>query len=204
MYKSFINMQFSFSTFLAAALFSQGVLAQLTPDQVVTNVKIVTSVSGNLDSVLQGLSTSTSAADVSTMGQTVVTDFQTIVTNLAGDVTAMEATPPFADGVAQPIVDALTDFVLVHQALLSTVIGKHAIFSQFGVTAPITAILRSLEAGIDSFAFAMINLIPTRQSDVTDDKDQLDSSVGNTVTLYTQLCIPSPLYPGLMPVCAAL
>ena len=40
-------------------------------------------------------------------------------------------------------------FVKVHQLLLSTVIGKHSIFAQFGVTAPIAAILRSLEAGID-------------------------------------------------------
>lgn len=34
-------------------------------------------------------------------------DFQTITTNLAGDVTAMQATSPFSDGVVQPIVDAL-------------------------------------------------------------------------------------------------
>ena len=37
----------------------------------------------------------------------------------------------------------------VHQALLSTVIDKQTIFAQFGHTAPIAAILRTLEAGID-------------------------------------------------------
>ena len=39
--------------------------------------------------------------------------------------------------------------MLVHQALLSTVIGKHSIFAQFGLTAPILVVLRSLEAIID-------------------------------------------------------
>jgi len=38
---------------------------------------------------------------------------------------------------------------MIHQAVLATVIGKHSIFAQFGVTAPIAAILRLLEAGID-------------------------------------------------------
>lgn len=37
-----------------------------------------------------------------------VSGLQTIITNLGNDVTAMDATPPFADGVTQPIVDSLT------------------------------------------------------------------------------------------------
>ena len=40
-------------------------------------------------------------------------------------------------------------FVNVHQLLLSTVIGQHSIFAQFALTAPIAAVLRTLEAGID-------------------------------------------------------
>lgn len=36
----------------------------------------------------------------------------------------------------------------------------------------------------------MIDLIPTRQTDVTGDKNQLDSSVQNTITEYEALCIP--------------
>lgn len=37
----------------------------------------------------------------------------------------------------------------VHQALLATIIGKHSIFAQFGLTAPIVAVLRTLESGVD-------------------------------------------------------
>jgi flagellar motor component MotA len=40
-------------------------------------------------------------------------------------------------------------FVLVHQALLATVIGKHGIFAQYLLTAPIASALRNLEAIID-------------------------------------------------------
>ena len=50
----------------------------------------------------------------------------------------------------------------------------------------------------------MIALIPTRTSDVTGDKNALDSSVGNTISLYEEICILSPLYPEVMPVCLAL
>jgi hypothetical protein len=55
-----------------------------------------------------------------------------------------------------------------------------------------------------AFAFAMINLIPTKQGDVTADKNSLDASVVKTVTLYKQLCIPSPLYPTLPAICIGL
>ncbi|KAJ7196436.1 hypothetical protein GGX14DRAFT_575002 [Mycena pura] len=191
--------------FAAIILVVSGVaLAALTPDQVVTNIGIVTTVSGDLNNILGTLSTSTDPDDVETIAQTVVDDFTTIVGDLAADVTAMNETPPFDDEDAEPIVEALDDFVHVHQILLATVIGQHSIFSQFGLTAPITAILRDLEAGIDSFAFAMIDLIPTKSSDVTDDRNQLDTSVGNTISQYEQLCIPSPLYPELLPICIAL
>ncbi|KAJ7212744.1 hypothetical protein B0H12DRAFT_1275872 [Mycena haematopus] len=86
--------------------------------------------------------------------------------------------PAFGDADAGPVADTLR---------------------QFGVTAPIVAVLRSLEATIDSFAFAMIDLIPTREADVSDDKNDLDMSVGNAIALYGQLCIQSPLYPALQP-----
>ncbi|KAJ6615791.1 hypothetical protein B0H10DRAFT_48348 [Mycena sp. CBHHK59/15] len=188
----------------SSILSPQGALAALTVTNVVTNIGIVTAVSGNMNDVLSGLTTSTSPSQVPTMGQTVVTDFTTIINNLGGDVTAMQATPPFGDADAQPIVDALRQFVQVHQVLLSTVIGKHSIFAQFGVTAPIASILRSLEAAIDSFAFAMINMIPTQATAVNTDKTSLDSSVGNTISTYEQICIPSVLYPGLPPICASL
>jgi hypothetical protein len=98
--------------------------------------------------------------------------------------------------------------VRVHQIVLSTLIGKRGIFAKFGATAPIAGVLRSLEAAIDvssrkhtlslsilllleqKFAFAMIDMIPTKSDDVTNDKNQLDQSVQNDIAAYQALCIP--------------
>ncbi|KAJ7070396.1 hypothetical protein B0H15DRAFT_807112 [Mycena belliarum] len=165
-------------------------LAALTGPQVVVNINQVATVSGNINSVLGGLSASTSPADVIAMSKTLVTSFTAIIQDLTGDITAMQATPPLADAAAQTIVTALDNFVFVHQALLATVIGQHSVFSRFGVTSPIAAVLRSLEATIDSFAFAMIDLIPTQSVSVQTSKATLDSSVGKATSVYEQLCLP--------------
>ncbi|KAJ7871930.1 hypothetical protein B0H13DRAFT_1895579 [Mycena leptocephala] len=197
-------MKLSIATllFTSTIVFPRAALAALTPAQVVANIEVVTSVSKSCNDVLGDLIPNLGSAK--TVGENIVTNLVKIITNLGADVTAMQATPPFIDAVAGPIVDALKEFVRVHQQLLATVIGKHGIFAQFGVTAPIAAILQSLEAAIDAFAFAMINLIPTKQGDVTADKNSLDASVVKTVTLYKQLCIPSPLYPTLPAICIGL
>ena len=117
----------SVASLFAGALFIGGALAALTPADVVTNIGIVTQVSGNLNNVLGGLSTSTRPAQVRTMSQvsgtclskrvhrlmlkfcspTVGNDFNTIISNLAAYVTAMQATPSFSDADAGPIVDTL-------------------------------------------------------------------------------------------------
>ncbi|KAJ7190646.1 hypothetical protein GGX14DRAFT_407807 [Mycena pura] len=194
-------MKLSFTPLVAAATVIGGALAALTPAQVVTNVGIVTTTSGNLNTVLGGLSTSSSPAVVASTSQTVVTDFTTIVNALVADAAAMAATEPFDDADAQPVVNALDEFVAVHQTLLSTVLSKHSIFAQFQVTAPIVAVLSDLEDEIDTFALAMINLIPTETPSVQNDQSTLDTAVGNTITTYKESCTPSPLYPIVLPVC---
>ncbi|KAJ6533701.1 hypothetical protein B0H19DRAFT_1272341 [Mycena capillaripes] len=198
-------MKLSIAAILVTSFLHPVTMAALTVTDVVINIGVVTSVSVNINSVLSGISTSTTARDVASMGQTIVAQFNVIIDRLRTDITTMQATPPFtAQADCNAIVVALRDFVLVHQALLATVIGKHAIFAQFVFTAPIAAVLRALEAIIDSFAFAMIDLIPCGAISVTNDKNGLDTSVGNSITLYSQLCIPAPLYPTLMPICVAL
>ena len=52
----------------SALLITQGTLAALTPDQVVTNINIVATLSGNTDDALSELSTSTSPSDAATIG----------------------------------------------------------------------------------------------------------------------------------------
>ncbi|KAF7332844.1 UVI-1 protein [Mycena venus] len=186
-------------------IFPQVALGALTPDGVVDNIRVVGKASADINTALGLLTPSIDlVAKAPTIAQTVVTGFTTIVKLLTADVTVMQGTPPFDDVDAGPIVDVLTNFVRIHQALLSTVIGKHSIFAQFGLAAPIAAILRSLESIIDTFAFALIAMIPTKTASVEAGKNALDTSVKNTIELYTQLCLPSPLYPLIPPVCITL
>ncbi|KAF8970482.1 hypothetical protein BDZ97DRAFT_1791674 [Flammula alnicola] len=188
---------------LSTFMLVQSAAAALTPDQVVTNIGIVTTISGNLNTAVGSLSTTPTPQQAQTTANTLTGGFSNIINDLSGDVTAMDATPAYDDADATVVVAALTAFIQVHQDLLSTVIGKHSVFAQFGATAPIAAALRSLEAIVDSFAISMINLIPTKADDVQTGAASLNTSVGNSITLYQQICVPSPLYPTIPPVCIA-
>ncbi|KAI9457215.1 hypothetical protein BJY52DRAFT_1378299 [Lactarius psammicola] len=186
----------------SVAFVAQGALAQLTVQQVVDNINIVTKVSGDANDALSRISPSTSPNEIRLVAQNLASDFNVIIQDLGIDITAMQATPPFTDcTLTLPIIESLRGFVLVHQKLLATVIGKHSIFAQFALTAPIAGVLRTLEATIDKFAFSMINMIPCAKPDVEDDQSQLDDSVGKTIKRYQQFCIPSPLYPSIQPIC---
>jgi len=48
----------------------------------------------------------------------VANNIKTIVKDLSGDVSAMQATPPFSNGVTQPIVDALRNVSIISSSVL--------------------------------------------------------------------------------------
>ncbi|PPQ96027.1 hypothetical protein CVT25_013889 [Psilocybe cyanescens] len=194
----------SVATCIVGVLFTQGALAALTPARLVTSIEAVTAASKDANTALVSISTSTKVADVKTSGKKLVAAFTTIVQSVTADVAAINVTPAFADDAADTVVNALTDFVLVHQILLSTVIGKHSIFAQFAVTTPITAILRALEAQVDALAFGLINLIPTRKPDVQESRKSLDASLTIAISTYREVCIPSPFYPSKGPTCVSV
>jgi len=170
--------------------------------------------------------------------QTLANNFNTIINALGGDVTAMQATPPFPDGVTEPIVDSLRNVSTISDvSYISDLVGRSLCAStrrfcplSLGNTASslnsvsldpfcrlsdlsklklmyvyciILDYIFSINTPCKSFAFAMIDMIPTRQNDVQSDKDQLDQSVGNSISKYEQLCVPSPLYPSRPPICAS-
>lgn len=73
---------------------------------------------------------------------------------------------------------------MVHQDLLSTVIGKHGLLSLTPFTQPIAAVLRSLESGVDTIAFGIIDSVPTCAQDATQNKNSLDSTLGDAIDTY--------------------
>ncbi|KZP00243.1 hypothetical protein CALVIDRAFT_326271 [Calocera viscosa TUFC12733] len=115
---------------------------------VMSNFQVVIMASSSLNNIVSSMSDSMSIDTVTTMGTTIVTDFTTIIGSLATDLAEMGETV-FDDAAAGQIVPVLLEFVKIHCALLSTLIGKNGIFRQFLLTAPIAVVLKTLETGID-------------------------------------------------------
>ncbi|KAF5318808.1 hypothetical protein D9619_010860 [Psilocybe cf. subviscida] len=200
-----LTMIFPFATsFIAVLALGQTALAALTPAQVVSNINNVAIISGNANSALVSLSGSSSFTQVKNTGESLATSFNLIITNVNAAVAAMSVTPAFTDIQADSVVGALNGFITIHQTLLGTVIGKRSFFGQFGATAPIAAVLRSLETCVDGFAGSLIALIPTRTSTVQMGTGQLGGTLKNSIKAYQAICIPSILYPTFMPICAEL
>jgi hypothetical protein len=75
--------------------------------------------------------------------------------------------------------------VQVHIALLSTVIGKRGLLSYTSLTAPIGAVLRTLEGVVDSLAFGIIALIPFCADDTQTKIDSLDQKFQEAKDAYS-------------------
>ena len=110
---------------LASLLFTQSAIASLTPTDVITNIKIVTTVSNNLTIYLGDLTVNSDSGTVETFAtvssvnplmiralsglQRLEQDSKTIISDLTTDATAQDATPPYPYTEAEPIVGALDD-----------------------------------------------------------------------------------------------
>ncbi|KAM3535570.1 hypothetical protein MY4038_001255 [Beauveria bassiana] len=95
-----------------------------------------------------------------------------------------QAVPPYTETNQQLICDALATFVQVHIALLSTVIGKSGLLSYKPLTAPIGAVLRTLEGVVDTLAFGIIALIPFCADDTQQRIDSLDQKFQEAKAAY--------------------
>ncbi|KAF8172715.1 hypothetical protein BJ912DRAFT_1080487 [Pholiota molesta] len=176
----------------------------LTSSQVVTSIQSVTKISASLNVSVSAVSTKTTAADMATIATSVTTGFTSIVSDVTMAVTMINGAKPFGENGADLVVDALLTVRIqhsIHQDLLSTVLGKHTIFAQFALTAPIVAVLSTLESGIDAFATALILLIPSKKHTAKEGFASLDVSVKSTIKSYSQFCIPSIFWPTIKPIC---
>jgi hypothetical protein len=191
---------------IGATVLSAGVAhaSTCTADQIVTNINVIASGAGSLSSQLGALTPNSSPDDVQSAAQSTATGLSTMVNESNADTTAMSGGPALSSADSQTVANALHSLTSATQQLLSTLTGKHSIFAQFSATAPIGSSLRSLEAALDSYTFAFIEVVPSQQSAVTNDKNSVDTALGDTITLYDQICVPSPLYPTVQPVCVGL
>ncbi|KAI0648385.1 hypothetical protein C8Q79DRAFT_572562 [Trametes meyenii] len=150
---------------------------------VISSIQTVTTVSVNLQVVVQ----ETTPANIFIQVPKIIGGFKDIVatvTHLTGTVIVVPNPKPFSDEVAVAVVEQLRNFVAAHQALLNTLIGKHSLLAKFGPTAPLAFVLRSLESVVDTFAYAIISLIPTRHDEGVKQINELDISLTAAVETY--------------------
>jgi Hydrophobic surface binding protein A len=172
--------------------------------QIVNDINALASGAGDLTSQLGSLTFSSSAGDVQSAAQSTVAGLSTMINDLNTDVTASAGCPTLSSADSQTVANAASNLTSATQQMLSALTGQHSPFAQFGATAPIASSLRSLEAALDSYAFALTTIAAPQQGAITQAKESLDNSLGGAITLYEQTCIPSPLYPTIQPVCIAI
>jgi hypothetical protein len=166
-------------------------LCQASSDPDPVTVKIlegfdnVTTQSNNLRIAVQTIT----IFNAGQQGFIIAEGFTTIIAKIAEGTTRVDSvsTGPLSDDDAQLVVQALTTFVQVHQALLQVIIGKHGLLTLVPFFEPIRLALVSLEAAIDTLAFDLIALIPTQQPAANAQFASLSVTLTTAITTYSPI-----------------
>ncbi|KAF2264176.1 hypothetical protein CC78DRAFT_464033, partial [Lojkania enalia] len=116
-----------------------------------------------------------------------LTDISVTLTVLGPRIAFLPPFPPGCDTDA--IVIALIQFVKVHQALLNILIGRAGLLSQGPILEErdITiAALRAVERVVDSTAFTILRLVPTRSECAKQQKEAVDGSLAEAIAAYDE------------------
>lgn len=175
-----------------------------TASQIVTDINTIAAEAAGINQQLGTLTQNSNPASVRTVAQSTTVGLNTMSNDLNADADALNGCPALGSSDSQTVANAFDSLAGATNQMLSTLIGHHPDFAQFGLTAPIAASLRTLEATFDSYSFALLTVAPSQQGSITSDQNSVEVSLGNAITTYEQICIPSPLYPTLKPICVAL
>lgn len=193
---------------LGTAVFSAGAAHAAgcpTADDVVTGIGGIGAQADALTKVANDLTRSSTATQVNSSAQNMVSTINNLSTNLGMDATALGGCPALDLPGSQAVTKAFDHAGTSLAGSLHAMVHKHSVLAQFGATAPVSASLRSLEAAVDGYAAALADAVgSSEQVTVKGQTSDLDTALVNTITIYDQVCIPSLLYPTILPVCAAL
>ena len=177
----------SFRNFFTAALaFSVPISAAITPAEVVTNIKSITTKSMALQAPAK--SVTIVSGQLLLIGQgpfpEIIRGFADIVTTATTAIAQMQGMPKEPAGASTDAVfEAFREvsticstdihvandekqFVRVHQALLNILIGKAGLFSTVPfVGAPVAAVLRQIEKVVDVSLSSLVVFTPSARSD---------------------------------------
>ena len=120
-------------------------------------------------------------------GGEIAKNFRTIIDTIDSYVSNMEQNLVFVDVDAQLVVAALVEFVKVHQDLLDVVIGKHGLLTLSPFFNPMRQALVSLEVEVDSVAYDLIAVIPTRAPMAQVQFNLLGDTLAKAISNYSTL-----------------
>ncbi|KAK6508882.1 hypothetical protein TWF481_003649 [Arthrobotrys musiformis] len=121
----------------------------------------------------------------------IITGFTDIVTTATAAIAQMQGSAIITNPAdAKAVADAFRLFVKVHQDLLNILIGKAGLFTIVPIIGtPVAAVLRSIEAVVDTAAFGIINTVEVAASKalIQSDADSLHATIGVSINAYVGL-----------------
>jgi len=177
--------------FTAAVALSVPIAAQLSPAQVVSNIKMLTSKSQALQAPAQSITVINGPLIIIGQGPfpQIIAGFSDIVSTATTAIGQMQGMPPVPAGAdSDAIYDAFREFVRVHQVLLNILIGKAGLFNTVPfIGQPLAAILRQIENVVDTIAFGLIDAVESRASDLQREANSLDGTLTICINSYEGL-----------------
>lgn len=171
---------------------------------IVGNINTVAAQADDLNQALSNIDFNSSSSQVSAAGNSLTAQLSTLNSELSDDANDLSQCGSLSTADAKTAAKAFSDAAGVIGALLSTTTEKHSIFAQFGFTTQIAARLRNFEAAFDTYSFSLTDAASSQAGSISSNQNQVDASLENAIATYQQICIPSPLYPTVKPICISL
>ncbi|KAK3988382.1 hypothetical protein QBC44DRAFT_292940 [Cladorrhinum sp. PSN332] len=167
----------------AVAFMAAPSLAALTPAQIIDGINALTTKSRALQTPAQSITLVNSPLIVIGQGPfpKLIVGFTDIVTTATVVINQSPGTPKITSATdAAAVADSFRNFVIVHQKLLNILIGKSGLLTQLPfVGPPVAAVLRQVEAVVDTIAFSLLDLIEDSASKTSLARDH--AALANTI-----------------------
>ncbi|KAF3317413.1 hypothetical protein TWF173_011067 [Orbilia oligospora] len=174
----------------ALALLAAPSIAALTAAQMVGNIQLLTSKSMALQTPAKSITLLNGPLIAVGLGPfpQIITGFTEIITITSTAITQMQGSAVITNPTdAKAIADAFRTFVKVHQDLLNILIGKAGLFTIVPIIGtPVAAVLRSLEAIVDTVALGIINTVEVavHKSAIQSDAGSLSATITVSINAY--------------------
>ncbi|EGX45401.1 hypothetical protein AOL_s00170g108 [Orbilia oligospora ATCC 24927] len=179
----------------ALALLAAPSIAALTPAQMVGNIEMLTTKSKALQNPANSITLVNGPLIVIGLGPfpQIIAGFTEIVTITSTAITQMQGSAVITNPTdAKAIADAFRKFVEVHQVLLNILIGKAGLFNTVPIIGtPVAAVLRSLEAVVDTVALRIIDTVEVaiHKSTIQSNANSLSGTITVSINAYQGLSL---------------